>query len=70
MRETVAGAVRAEMARHRPRVTQAQLARALDLAPMSVRARLTGRIAFDVDELAAIAELLDLSPHDLLPAAP
>ena len=61
----VAASVRAECARQR--VSQRDVARALELSHTSVHRRIRGDVPFDVDELAKIAELLGLSIHDLLP---
>lgn len=56
--DVVAANVRAEMARSRPRVTQRDIGAALGIAHSAVSHRLTGRTAFDVNELAIIAGLL------------
>lgn len=64
--QAVPGNVRAEMARRR--VTQAQLAEALGKTQQAVSARLNGRVAFDVNELHTVAEVLDIDVTDLLTA--
>lgn len=58
--------VRAEMARRG--VSQAKLAAALGLSQPSISARLRGVTPFDVDELHAVADFLDVSAASLLPA--
>lgn len=63
----VADSVRAELARRQ--MTQRQMADVLGISQASVARRLGGHVPFDVDELAAVAELLDMDPRDLLPAA-
>lgn len=62
--QTVPSNVRAEMARRG--ITQATVARALGKTQQAVSARLNGKVAFDVDELHVVAELLSLTPADLL----
>lgn len=64
---TVADNIRAEMARRK--MSQRALADALGKPQPFVYRRLAGRVAFDVDELAQIAGLLDMDARDLLPAA-
>jgi transcriptional regulator with XRE-family HTH domain len=54
----VAGNVRAEMARLN--VNQTQLATAMDLTQAAVSRRLTGKVPFNVQELAALAIFLDI----------
>lgn len=56
--QQVADNVRAEAARRR--VSQAALARHLHLSQQSLSRRFLGYIAFDVNELAAIAEVLEV----------
>jgi transcriptional regulator with XRE-family HTH domain len=63
--ELVAAEVRAQAARKR--ITGARLAAATDMGPMSMSRRITGRQAFDVDELAAVAAVLGVRVQDLLP---
>lgn len=62
--ETVAAEVRAHMAR--ARVNQTALASALGLTQSSVSKRLRGVVAFNTDELAAVAGLLGVHPAVLL----
>lgn len=62
--DVVAANVRAEMARRR--VTQRDIGAALGIAHSAVSHRLTGRTAFDVNELATIAGLLDVEVSDLV----
>lgn len=57
--------VRAEMARRK--VSQVALANHLGLSQASVSARLAGRVAFDINELHAIASLLQVPMTDLIP---
>lgn len=63
---TVAGSVRAEMARRK--TTQRQVADAIGTSQAAVSRRLSGLVPFDVDELAAVADLFEMDPRDLLPA--
>jgi len=65
--QTVPGNVRAEMARRR--ITQATIASALGKTQQAVSARLNGKVAFDVDELATVAGVLGVDPADLLTPA-
>ena len=58
--------VRAEMARKK--TSQAALAAHLGLSQTSVSARLGGRVPFDINELHAIAALLNVPLAALLPA--
>lgn len=51
----------------RRRMNQAALARALDVKPMWVSDRMTGRVRLTLDDLARIADALDVSVVDLLP---
>ena len=62
--ERVADAVRAECARRR--ITQHQLAKSLGLSQMAVSRRLSGAVALDVNELYAVAQLLDITPAELI----
>lgn len=62
--EQVAAEVRAYMARGR--INQTQLAEALGLTQSSVSKRLRGVIAFDVNELQQVAEVLGVHPAVLL----
>lgn len=57
--------VRAEMARRK--VSQVTVAAHLGLSQTVVSARLNGRVAFDINELTAIAELLDVALDAFLP---
>lgn len=59
--------VRAEMARRG--ISQAALADHLGLTQASISKRLTGRVAFDVNELTRTAEFLDVHITAFLPAA-
>jgi len=63
--ERVGATVRAELRRRK--VTQAQLAKVLGLSQMAVSRRLTGSVAFDVNELAATAGYLGVDLASLLP---
>lgn len=63
--QRVAGKVRAELAeRNMPKIS---LASALNLSESQVYARTQGRIAFGVEELAIIAELLGVEPSEFIP---
>lgn len=66
MKQHVASAVRAESARRR--VSQGDIATALDLSRTSVNRRLSGEVAFDVEELGKVADLLDVPLAALLPS--
>lgn len=66
MQTEVAGAVRAELARRR--IPQSALADRLGQSQQAVSRRLRGVVAFDVAELAAIAEFLNVPVTALLPA--
>jgi predicted transcriptional regulator len=63
----VAANVRAECARQR--VTQAELATLLNLSQAAVSRRLSGAVAFELDELHAVAERLSLQVEQLVKAA-
>lgn len=62
--ERVAGALRAEMARHR--VTQQQLGDHLGLSQMAINRRVSGATPLDVGELFEIAEFLNIPVSALL----
>lgn len=47
-------------------ITQDQVAAALGIQQSQVSRRLAGRLALDIDELAAIAALIGCTPADLL----
>lgn len=51
----------------RRRMNQAALARALDVKPMWVSDRMTGRVRLSLDDLARIAHALNVNVVDLLP---
>lgn len=57
--------VRAEMARRG--MMQQELATTIGLSQPGLSKRLRGAVAFDVDELAAVATALDIAPADLWP---
>lgn len=59
-RAAVAAKVRAAAAHQSPPVRQAQLATALGISQQTMSRRLTGVIAFNVDELQAIASFLSV----------
>lgn len=63
----VADEVRAAMARKR--VSQTKLADILGISQAAVSRRLTGEVAFDVNELSVLAGALDVSLATLLVAA-
>jgi len=61
---TIGANIRAELARKG--VSQAALARHLGLAPSGVANRTSGRTTINVNELAAIADFLDVPVSRLL----
>jgi len=63
-RQAVATEVRVLMARHR--INQKQLAEAVGIKQPSLSRRLSGEIAFDIDELAAIARHFGVALSDLV----
>lgn len=63
--QAVAANVRAEMARSR--VSQSAIAKHLGIGQTAVSRRLTGDVAFDVNEVAAIAAFLDVPLATLMP---
>lgn len=60
----VAGEVRAEMARQRK--TSSDLATALGTSQSSASRRLTGETAFDLDEVAVVADWLNIPISQVL----
>ena len=62
--ERTAGAVRAELARRR--ISGRELAQGLGWSVGMTARRLRGECAFDVDELAAVADFLGITPADLI----
>jgi hypothetical protein len=63
--ERVAGKVRAALAeRNMPKIA---LMEPLNLSESQVYARTQGRIPFPVEELAIIADLLDVEPSEFIP---
>lgn len=64
--ELVAGQVRAEMGR--ARISGVQLAEKIGRAHPYVSRRLTGKVAFDTDDLAQISEVLGINVIDLMRA--
>lgn len=66
-RSAVAAEVRALMGRHR--VNQKQLAQALECSQAAVSRRLSGDVAFDVDELTRIAGLFETTLVELVSGA-
>ena len=66
MRQRVAEEIRALLARRS--MSGSELARRVGVTQPYMSRRLTGEIAFDVDDLQAIAEVLDVQPSDLLAA--
>lgn len=67
LRESVAEAIRVECARRR--ISGAELARSIGISPAYLSRRMRGDAAFDTDDLARIADALDLALADFLPAA-
>lgn len=64
--ESVAAEVRAQCARQR--VSQRDLAKVLGVSHATLFRRFSGEVAFDVEELAAVANYLDIPMASLLPA--
>lgn len=64
MRQRVAEEIRVLLARRR--MSGSELARQIGASQPYVSRRLTGEIAFDVDDLEKIAAALDVQPSDLL----
>jgi transcriptional regulator with XRE-family HTH domain len=62
----IAGAVRAELARHR--LSQAELARQLGYTKPRLWRRMSGRIPFTINELRAIASVIGCPPERLINA--
>lgn len=65
--QRVACTVRARMAERR--VTQAAVAQRLGMSQAAVSRRLSGSVAFDVNELDAVADLVGVPVTDLLERA-
>lgn len=63
--ERVAAEVRAAAARRR--MSGAQLADRLGMSQMAMSRRMSGRMPFRVDELAALAAVLEVDVRDLIP---
>jgi transcriptional regulator with XRE-family HTH domain len=61
---TIGSTVRAELARRR--FSQTSLAQALGISQTGVSSRLRGKVPFDVDELHAVADFLNLPVSSLL----
>lgn len=68
IRETVAGGVRAELARRR--MSASKLARQTGLKQSYLSRRMTGETPFNVDDLALIAAALGVSMSTLIPGGP
>lgn len=68
LRQSVAGALRAEMARRK--LTSSDLARALNCSQSSASRRMTADIAIDLDELEVIATWLGVTAETLVAAPP
>ena len=66
--ELVGANVRAEMSRRS--IPQRDVAAALGISQPSLSARLSGRVAFDVNEIFTVATLLGLSSADLITTTP
>lgn len=66
--QSVAAEVRAAAARRR--VTQASIARQLGMSQQALSRRWTGELAFDVNELFQVADILGIPLGDLLPPTP
>jgi len=65
IRSDVATVVRVELAKRR--MSAAELARRAGMKQQRLARRMTGNTAFDVDDLAAIAKVLDIPMAALLP---
>lgn len=65
--EVTGANVRAEMARRK--VSQTTIAKHLDRSQTAISHRLSGRVPFDINELTAIAQLLDVPLAALLAGA-
>lgn len=63
--EWIAATIRAELARRK--LSGRQLAVRMDMPVNTLRRRLNGETPFDVAELVAIADILDVPVVDLLP---
>lgn len=63
--ERVATEIRLEMVRQRK--TGVDLSKLLNCSQQAASRRLTGKVAFDLDELATIANWLDVEPTALIP---
>ena len=64
--DIIASTVRAELARNKLRAVD--LAPALDVDVRAAQRRVAGEIAFELDELPAVAAFLGISIADLAPA--
>lgn len=64
MRELVAEEIRVLLARRR--MSASELARQMGATQPYISRRLTGEIAFDVDDLEKIARVLNVTPRDLV----
>lgn len=67
IRDTLAANIRAEMARKG--ITQEQVAARLGVSQPQISRRLAGEITFDVIEISRIAELVGVTPAELLRGA-
>jgi predicted transcriptional regulator len=62
--ETISQNLRGELARRR--ITQAELGDELGVSQAVVSARLSGRYAFDTDQLSKIASMFDMTLYQLM----
>ena len=62
--QRVGANVRAEMARHR--LSQERIAKQLNISQQALSQRLGGKVAFRVDELDSLADILSVSITDLM----
>lgn len=67
LREAVAATLRSELARNR--ISASRVALAIGKDQPWISRRLTGQVAFDLDDLDAITEVLGISPSELMDAA-
>lgn len=63
--QRVTAEIRSQLARRR--VSQATAAARLGISQAAMSRRLVGRVAFDVEELAALADLFEIDLSDLIP---
>ena len=67
LREAVAAELRSELARNR--ISASKVAFAIGKDQPWISRRLTGQVAFDLDDLDAITQVMGISPSELMAAA-